>query len=70
MEKRSGALIDIEKKQLERQMQMYYDPQVGWEKLVALQTGLTKEAASYDPRAAGGREISIRSSVSVCCEAL
>jgi hypothetical protein len=50
MEKRGGALIDIEKGQLERRMRMYYDPQVSWEKLVALHTGLTKEAAGYDPQ--------------------
>lgn len=50
MEKRAGALIDIDKRQLEHRMQMYYDPQVGWEKLVALQTGLTQAAAGYDPQ--------------------
>ena len=52
MEKRSGALIDMDRGRLEHRMRMYYDPQVNWEELVVLRTGLTEEAAGYDPRKA------------------
>ena len=49
MEKRGGALIDIDKDALERRMKMYYDPIVDWETLNALGTGLTRNAARFDP---------------------
>lgn len=52
MEKRSGALIDIDRLLLERRMQMYYDPQVSWETLQALGTGLTENAARFDAKRA------------------
>jgi len=50
MEKRGGALIDIDKEPLERRMRRYYDSTVEWEALVALDTGLTKKAARFDPK--------------------
>ncbi|GHO94787.1 DNA methyltransferase [Reticulibacter mediterranei] len=50
MEKRGGALIDIDKKRLEQRMQMYYDPHTSWEELTTLSSGLTKDAARFDPK--------------------
>jgi len=50
MEKRGGALMDINRTALEQRMQMYYDPSVGWDALAALNTGLTKDAAGFDAR--------------------
>ena len=50
MEKRGSALIDIDKDALEKRMQMYYDTKVDWETLKALGTGLTKNAAGFEPK--------------------
>jgi len=50
MEKRSGALISIDKDVLERRMQMYFDPAVDWATLKTLGTGLTEEAAGFNPQ--------------------
>jgi hypothetical protein len=52
MEKRGGALIDIDRDALEKRMRLYYDPSVNWEKLEALQTGLTDDAARFDAKKA------------------
>ncbi len=52
MEKRSGALIDIDRHNLAQRMQMYYDPQVNWEILQAMGTGLTEDAARFDAKMA------------------
>jgi len=51
MEKRGGALIEIEKTALEKRMRKYYDPTVDWETLKAFRTGLTKDAAGFDAKA-------------------
>ncbi|MEG3617946.1 type ISP restriction/modification enzyme [Magnetovibrio sp. PR-2] len=50
MEKRSGALIDIEPDRLKARMKLYYDQEVSWLDLEALETGLTKKAARFDPQ--------------------
>ncbi len=50
MEKRGGALIDIDRKALEQHMKMYYDPHVSWEELTTLRTGLTGNAARFDAK--------------------
>jgi hypothetical protein len=50
MEKRGGALIDIDKNALEKRMRMYYDPEVEWETLSVVGTGLTRNAAAFDAR--------------------
>ncbi len=50
MEKRGGALIDIDRAVLEHRMRLYYDPGVEWEKLKTLGTCLTKNAARFDAR--------------------
>ncbi|HYG10403.1 MAG TPA: type ISP restriction/modification enzyme, partial [Pyrinomonadaceae bacterium] len=50
MEKRGGALIDIDRNALERRMRMYYNPSTDWEALSKLDTGLTKDAARFDAK--------------------
>ncbi len=52
MEKRGGTLIDIDRDALENRMRKYYDPNVDWEALKSLGTGLTKDAARFDARKA------------------
>lgn len=52
MEKRGGALIDIDKAALEERMRKYYDPSVTWAALKSLGTGLTEEAARYSANTA------------------
>ena len=52
MEKRGGALIDIDRDALEHRMQMYYDPLVSWETLEALDSRLTTDAARFDAKQA------------------
>jgi len=47
MEKRKGALMDIDRSALERRMRMYYDPEAEWKALEALGTGLTEDAAGF-----------------------
>ena len=50
MEKRSGALIDIDKSALEHRISMYFNPNVDWQELVGLGTGLTQDAAGFDAK--------------------
>jgi hypothetical protein len=52
MEKRGGALIDIDRVALESRMRLYYDPEIEWEKLKSLGTGLTKNAARFNAKKA------------------
>ncbi|HEX7570165.1 MAG TPA: type ISP restriction/modification enzyme, partial [Verrucomicrobiae bacterium] len=52
MEKRAGALIDIDRVALEKRMRDYYDPNVSWDELKALKTGLTEDAARFDAKKA------------------
>ena len=47
MEKRSGALIDIDRSELATRMQTYFDPRIGWEELKSVAPQLTKDAARY-----------------------
>jgi hypothetical protein len=55
MEKRGGALMDIDRVALEKRMRDYYDPNVSWDELKALKTGLTENAARFGAK--GAREI-------------
>jgi len=48
MEKRRGALIQIDRVVLEKRMRNYLDKAVKWDTLVALSTGLTQDAARFD----------------------
>jgi hypothetical protein len=50
MEKRGGALIDIDRGALEQRMRMYYNPAVEWAALQQIKTGLTDDAAGFDAR--------------------
>lgn len=52
MEKRAGALMDMDRAALEKRMRVYYDPNVAWDELKVLKTGLTENAACFDARAA------------------
>ncbi|MBM4272893.1 MAG: DNA methyltransferase [Deltaproteobacteria bacterium] len=49
-EMRHSALIDIDRDSLKKRMQLYYDPEVSWETLKALGTGLTQKAGGFDPK--------------------
>ncbi|MFN5516376.1 MAG: type ISP restriction/modification enzyme [Cyanobacteriota bacterium] len=50
MEKRGGALIDIDRNALDQCMQAYFNPNLDWESYQALNYGLVKPQASFDPR--------------------
>ena len=50
MEKRKGALIDIDRTCLAKRMSMYYDSDIDWESLKGSKMGLTDDAARYDAR--------------------
>jgi predicted helicase len=52
MEKRSGALIDLDRADLETRIRLYYDESVEWERLCQLDTGLTADAARFDAKKA------------------
>jgi hypothetical protein len=52
MEKRGGALIDINKDALEKRMQMYFDKNISWDELNLLKSGLTKDMARFDAKEA------------------
>jgi hypothetical protein len=51
-EKRGGALIDIDKLNLEKRMIIYYDSSYDWEQLKSLNTGLTKDVARFNAKKA------------------
>jgi hypothetical protein len=48
MEKRGGALIDVDREALEGRMRAYFDERVLWDELETLAPGLTTDAARYD----------------------
>ncbi|GBF54216.1 adenine specific DNA methyltransferase [Microcystis sp. 0824] len=50
MEKRGGALIDIDKSSLEKRIKMYYDTSITWEELKTLKTGLTEDASGFEAK--------------------
>jgi len=49
MEKRGGALIDIERSKLKSRMEAYFDPSVSWEAFKLTGNPLRNDAARYDP---------------------
>jgi len=51
MEKRSGALIDIDRDALEKRMQAYFNPDLDWEVYKSLNYGLVKPQSRFDPKA-------------------
>lgn len=50
MEKRGGALIDVDRDALEKRMKTYYDTRVEWESLKSMGAMLTSDAARFDAR--------------------
>ncbi len=50
MEKRGGALIDIERTTLERRMRRYYDRALDWDEIRSSPSGLTRNAARFDAK--------------------
>ena len=52
MEKRKGALFDIDRTSLEKRMNMYLDPNIGWDELKREGHALTLDAASFDAESA------------------
>jgi hypothetical protein len=52
MEKRGGALIEIDRDALEQRMQAYLNPDLDWEAYRALKYGLVKPQARFDPKVA------------------
>ena len=50
MEKRGGALIDMNRAPLVTRMQAYFDNDIDWDEYKALDYGLTKPQARFDPK--------------------
>jgi len=61
MEKRGGALIDIDRDALESRMRDYFDTNVSWEEYKAKQTALTEDAAGFSPKDARTKAIASES---------
>ncbi|MGB4440947.1 MAG: type ISP restriction/modification enzyme [Coriobacteriia bacterium] len=59
MEKRGGALFDIDREPLVERMRMYFDPAVEWAELEGLGTGLTRDAAAFDAKKVRGKAASL-----------
>lgn len=51
MEKRGGALIDIDRNKLENRMESYFSETISWESLAAEEHPLTNDAARYPAKA-------------------
>lgn len=52
MEKRAGALIEIDRDALSRRMNAYFDPKLDWQEYKGLGYGLTKRQGRFDPKKA------------------
>lgn len=52
MEKRGGALISIDREDLAKRMQDYFNPKLDWEAYKRLRSELTEPQARFDPKAA------------------
>jgi hypothetical protein len=52
MEKRGGALIDIDRVKLEKRMRAYFDRKLDWTGYLALGHRLTEKQAGFDPKTA------------------
>ncbi len=55
MEKRGGALMDVNKEALAARMQRYFDPNISFDSLVKEGHPLTKNAAAHDAKKARGK---------------
>jgi hypothetical protein len=49
-EDRANSLIEIQRDELASRMERYFDEQVEWDEFVALQTGLSRKSAAFDPK--------------------
>ncbi|MCL5124791.1 MAG: N-6 DNA methylase [Deltaproteobacteria bacterium] len=58
MEKRNGALIDLDREALEARMKMYYEREVDWDTLRRSGHGLTVNAAGFEAKKARSKVIS------------
>ena len=61
MEKRGGALIDIDRENLEARMRDYFDASLSWDEYKARQTVLTEDAAGFSPQKARAKAIAAES---------
>jgi len=59
MEKRGGALMDIDRNALAKRMKRYYDPALDWENLKASGTSLAQNAARYDAKKCRANVLSV-----------
>ncbi|MFW6162928.1 MAG: N-6 DNA methylase, partial [Planctomycetota bacterium] len=50
LEKRGGALIDIDRAALVKRIERYYDPDTPWDELQGIIPGLTRPAARFRPK--------------------
>lgn len=50
MEKRGGALIDIEKRSLTDRMRDYFDPAIPWSQYITLGHGMIKRQSRFEPK--------------------
>ncbi len=57
MEKRGGALIDIDRVRLEERMRNYLAPDMSWEEYKAQHGALTQSAAAFEPKTARQKAI-------------
>ena len=55
MEKRGGALIDIDRAALEKRMRAYFDRKLDWKDYKAFGYGLTDDQAGFEPKTARER---------------
>ena len=61
MEKRGGALIDIDRNALESRMRDYFDSDLSWDEYKARQTALTEDAARCNAKDARAKTIATES---------
>lgn len=61
MEKRGGALMGIDRNDLEKRMRAYFDLNLNWESYKLLGYGLTKNQASFDPKSARKKALATES---------
>lgn len=61
MEKRGGALMGIDRNDLEKRMRAYFDPNLNWESYKLLGYGLTENQASFDPMPARKKALAAES---------
>ena len=57
MEKRGGALIDLERSALAQRMRVYFDKSLDWEAYTLIQGDLTRDQGRFDPRAARAKAL-------------